>query len=121
MFLDCRRKKENMGRTQQVLSRHRENMDNLERTHMQTPHRKVPSWDWNPQPSSCEVDGLPEVTDKHKCVHSSHSLLKFPVQEVWPEHHSHHTGDDKQHPEGDGQQLHTQQRLLALLSDLLFP
>lgn len=46
-------------------------------------------------------------------------LLKFSVQEVRPKHHPYHTGDDKQHPEGDSQQLHTEQRLLALLYDLL--
>lgn len=47
------------------------------------------------------------------------SLLKTPVQEMWPKHHPNHTGDDKQHPEDDSQQLHTEQCLLALLYDFL--
>lgn len=40
---------------------------------------------------------------------------------MWPKHHSDHTGDRKQHPEDDSQQLHTEQLLLALLHDLLLP
>lgn len=39
---------------------------------------------------------------------------------MWPKHHPDHAGDHEQHPEGDGQQLHTEQRPLALLYDLLF-
>ena len=38
---------------------------------------------------------------------------------MWPEHHPDHAGDDKQHPEDDSQQLHTEQGLLALLYDLV--
>lgn len=48
-------------------------------------------------------------------------LSKLPVQEMWPKHHPDHAGDHKQHPEDDSQQLHTDQRVLALLYDLLFP
>lgn len=40
---------------------------------------------------------------------------------MWPKHHSDHACDHKQHPEDDSQQLHTEQRLLALLYDFLFP
>lgn len=46
--------------------------------------------------------------------------LKLPVQEMWPKHHPEHTGDHKQHPEDDSQDLYTKQRLPALLYDLLF-
>ena len=48
-------------------------------------------------------------------------LSKLPVQEMWPKHHPDHAGDHKHHPEDDSQQLHTDQRVLALLYDLPFP
>lgn len=40
---------------------------------------------------------------------------------MWPKHHPDHTGDNKQHPEDDSQQLHTEQCFLALLYDFLLP
>lgn len=45
--------------------------------------------------------------------------LEFPVEQVRSKHHADHTGDHKEHPEYDGQQLHAQQGPPALLYDPL--